>query len=975
MARNVFLLSAYRIISAWLLTADYDKRMRLLTRLYGMYSTGEFAKEQPEEHSTTAAEPCLPPTDHPSLNAPAHSPLHSYCRYLRAYFGKSSLPTETKWQPSATKSYINLAVIRREKVTHEELLQFMLATLHGDVDEILKIKEPVKIEHIFDSNPGEDLQCILVEGAPGVGKTTLAWQVCHRWGRGDLFQQYALILLVKLREEVLRKATSLANLLISQEDERTKLGIAEYLKQTNGKKVLVILEGLDELPISLLTQQSVFTKLFSGTLLPRATILVTSRPSATVQLWDKWKYRISRHIEVLGFTKDNIAVYISTNLDGDDRKDFERYLSINPHIRSLMYVPINCTIVIAVYKDCLYYHRPPPRSVTELYTCLVECILRRYLKDHNYNDKKFKTLANLPSPVHDRFCTLTELAYEGVMNQQYIYSTEIEHLGFMDVVAEEHPLNCSYNLSYNFLHLSIQEYLAARYISSMPLHEQEQVLREVCHMKRLRNTCRYLAGITKFKDIDRTILKEVIESEFSKTLDEQEESRRLEMFGIIHDLLEATERLLKEVYGEEEEEEMHKIAVDLLKAAQRLFKQNNNWVKQKKDEWRTAIQILKNIERLVFVKRTRIEEDRWKIANDLLKTAERLGKQLNREMNDVGKETLYILKRIDEIRLLREISEHSALLATLMKYINRHHEPKHAVIITDAVNNHTTASVIKISTYALQLLSESEATAVLERRKVYECILLDYNSPIDFSTLGYCIAHSNCQWWLQLGTFQQQMKSTEGVEMFVQKLKSHRRDCQPSYRVYSLNIYHNNPDCAQKLLTVFPGHIYPHMKRLLIHYDFIQPLPQCVPVLISRIKHLRLLILEGATTCTLIDTLQILANSSNPTLTALQLSMTSFNLSAMRTLCSALLCRSTSIATLILYNCGIDNQQASILREILGNLCRLNILDLSFNDIHDREAAAIAKATRRLQIVELQGNPISAELRDQLATYDNVHLD
>ena len=758
------------------------------------YSTGEFAKEPPEPHSTTAAEPCLPPTDHPSLNAPAHSPLHSYCRYLRAYFGKSSLPTETKWQPSATKSYINLAVIRRENVTHKELLQFMLATLHGDVDEILKIKEPVKIEHIFDSNPGEDLQCILAEGAPGVGKTTLAWQVCHRWGRGDLFQQYALVLLVKLREEVMRKSTSLANLLISQDDERTKVGIAEYLKQTNGKKVLVILEGLDELPTSLLTQQSVFTKLLSGILLPRATILVTSRPSATVQLWDKWKYRISRHIEVLGFTKDNIAMYISTNLDGDDRKDFERYLSINPHIRSLMYVPINCTIVIAVYKDCLYYHRPPPRSVTELYTCLVECILRRYLKDHNYNDKKFKTLANLPSPVHERFCTLTELAYEGVMTQQYIFSTEIEHLGLMDVVAEEHPLNCSYDLSYNFLHLSIQEYLAARYISSMPLHKQEQVIMELCHMKRLRNTCRYVAGITKFKDIDKAILKEVIENEFTKTLDEQEESRRLEMFGIIHDLLEAIERLLEEVSGEEEEEEMHKMAVDLLTATQRLFKQNNSWVKQKKDEWRIAIQVLEITERVVMVKRTRIE-DRWEIVNNLLKATERLEKQINREIKDVGEDGLFILVRLDRLKKggCSQFDAESVIQEQLKGIRERLPTPMAHIlkIIHDTLSESIAidAHVTKLSTYALQLLSESKVTGVLECDKTYECTLSDYNSPIDFSTLGYCIAHSSCQWWLQLGTSIKYMQSTEGIEMFVKKLKSHQKDCQPSYRLNSLLIY------------------------------------------------------------------------------------------------------------------------------------------------------------------------------------------
>ena len=310
--------------------------------------------------------------------------MDSYCHYLRAFFGKSRLPTEIKWQPSITNSYINLAVISREKVTHKELLKFTIATLHGDVDEILEVKKPVKIEHILDSKSGETLQCVLAEGASGIGKTTLAWQVCHRWGKGELFQQYTLVVLVKLREGVMRKAKTLANLLISQEDERTTVEIAEYLKQTNGKNVLVILEGLDELPISLLTRRSIFTKLLSGTLLPSATILVTSRPSATVELWNKWKCRISRHIEVLGFSKDNIAEYISTNVDDDKHKNFERYLSINPHIRSLMYVPINCTIVIAVYKDCLNYDKPHPKTVTELYTCLVESIYTKALSEGSW---------------------------------------------------------------------------------------------------------------------------------------------------------------------------------------------------------------------------------------------------------------------------------------------------------------------------------------------------------------------------------------------------------------------------------------------------------------------------------------------------------------------------------------------------------------------------------------------------------------
>ena len=898
--------------------------------------------------------------------------MDSYCHYLRAFFGKSSLPTETKWQPSITNSYINLAVISREKVTHKELEHFMLATLHGDVDEILEVKEPIVIEHIFDSKPGKALQCVLAEGAPGVGKTTLAWQVCHRWGKGELFQQYDLVVLVKLREEVVRKAKTLANLLIYQEDERTTVEIAEYLKQTNGKKVLVILEGLDELPISLLTQQSIFTKLLSGTLLPSATILVTSRPSATVELWNKWKCRISRHIEVLGFSKDNIAEYISTNVDDDERKNFERYLSINPHIRSLMYVPINCTIVIAVYEDCLYHDKPHPKTVTELYTCLVESILRRYLKDNGFNDN-IKSFASLPPSVHANFCALTKLAYEGVMTQQYIYNKKIEHLGLMDVVAEEHPFD-SYNLSYNFLHLSIQEYLAACYISVMPSHEQGQILQEVCHMKHLRNMCLYLGGITKFEGVDRVILTDVIENEFSKNLDEQEESRRLEMSGIIHDLLKAIERLMEQISGRKEEVE---IAGDLLEATNTLFKLTNKkrWVKQKKDEWKIAIRILSITERLVSMKQTKRKEDRWETANNFLNATERFGKLINRELKEVGKWELDVLMRIDKLYEMSKlfVSERRPVteefLKEMQEMINRYHKlPARMYDKIGAAMDELstmTGKVLDLSTYALQLLCESEAISVLDCKE-YKCTLSDYNSPVDFFALGYCISHSNCSWWLQLGDSGQYMQVTEGIEMLAKKLQSRQR----SYTIKTFIFCHNNP----QLLRDFPDHTYLHLESLQLEFPPIelrplQPLPPCMPVLISRMVVLRCLTISGTTIDSVIDVLHSLVNISKDTLEVLHLATLSFNRPAMEALCCALDFHGTSICSLILSYCGITDEQASILRKILGKL-KLNDLDLSDNHIHDKEAVAIAEATP-LSIVTLRGNPISD--KGKLAKYENVY--
>ena len=941
--------------------------------------TGEFSKEPPEQQSTTMTEPRPPPTHHPSFSPPlSHSPLHRYCHYLRAYFGNSSLPTETKWQPSKTESYINLAVIRREKVTHKELLQFTLATLHGDVDVILEVKEPVEIEHILDSKPGKTLHCILVEGAPGVGKTTLAWHLCHRWGRGDLFQQYILVILVKLREEVVRKAGSLADLLISQEDQQNMIVTAEQLKETNGKKVLVILEGLDEFPMYLLKQRSVITEMLSGTLLPRATILVTSRPSATVQLWDRWKHRISRHIEVLGFTKENIALYISTNLDDDECRDFEKYLAINTHIRSLMYIPINCTIVIAVYKDCCHYDKPLPRTITELYTCLVQSILRRYLKSHSH--EKLQTLTSLPPPVHAHFQALKELAYDGVMNQQYIYTADIEDLGLMDVVVEQHPFECSHSLSYNFLHFSIQEFLAAHYISTMPLDKQEKLLQKVCSMKHLRNTCRFLAGITRFKGVDRKILRKAIYDKGNKKLSKQDEEDEKSKYRLVQELLESTERLVDHVNSSENnDDDIIRIVSELLMATERFLERKNNILEAKMEEWRHAIDLLKFTEMLMDSKMRK----RWEIVGDLLDVLGRLEKQLNQELESiVGKDGIRILYNAKELhKITREVKagiidqeayyqlmKNSTLSVEQPRFVEKEKETKLLEALQDM--EYEESGIVRISSFALQILYECEDCGILETRKTYEFTLTDYSPLIDFTTVGYCITHSRCGWRLQLGqgADDTEMQSTEGIEMLAHELKRYYSDCELYYTIKNITIYHKNLDCTQQLLRAFPNGVYLHIQRLQLHGAALadpQPLPQCLPQVLSRMRRLQSLIIEKATPDTLTHTLQSLNSSC---LSEFQLSRLELSPSVMNELCSSIRNRCNTLVTLNLHSCGIDDKKAFCLAPLFLNLTVLGRLYLNINDIHDEGAFAIVEATCTHKIiVNLRYNRISEKGRKKLA--------
>ena len=54
---------------------------------------------------------------------------------------------------------------------------------------------------------------ILLEGAPGSGKSTLAIHICQKWGKGELFQEFSLIILVQLRIPEIQQAKCIADLL------------------------------------------------------------------------------------------------------------------------------------------------------------------------------------------------------------------------------------------------------------------------------------------------------------------------------------------------------------------------------------------------------------------------------------------------------------------------------------------------------------------------------------------------------------------------------------------------------------------------------------------------------------------------------------------------------------------------------------------------------------------------------------------
>ena len=358
---------------------------------------------------------------------------------------------------------------------------FTKATLRGKSDDIFHKKKRIHFSNLAKTKDGEPAQLVPVEGAPGIGKSTFAWEACRKWGAGEILQQYELMVLLRLREKRVQQAKTIADLFYYKDSADVKQRVVEGVENSNGAGVLLVLEGFDELPTQLWTEDSLFMDIIKGERLTKATILVTSRhwASRPLLLNDELHRPLSQHIEILGFTRKDIEDYLEC-MTFDDPSLFpglKQYLSCYPIIASMMYVPLNCAIVLEVYRESRSdVNQLIAKTMTELYTSLVRTLLIRYLHDHpeygdKYKNKSLPSFHDLPEPIYEQFCELARIAYKGICNDEQIIFTDLpdgfETLGVMQCVPELY-VDQGAVVSYNFLHLTLQEFLAAYHVSLMP---------------------------------------------------------------------------------------------------------------------------------------------------------------------------------------------------------------------------------------------------------------------------------------------------------------------------------------------------------------------------------------------------------------------------------------------------------------------------------------------------------------------------
>ena len=185
---------------------------------------------------------------HLAKSAHHRSPMDTFVHYVKNTYKQYKIEKNLdvlKWPPTPSKIFINLACIDWESVvSKEEVDEYTRAMVEdGNVDVIMKKKTNIDFSDIVQDLPPltASEKVVLVEGAPGVGKSTFAWEFCRRWERGEIAQQYQLVLLLQLRDERMSRAMTLRDL-IYHSSESVCQAVVEELESTFGVNTLIVLD-------------------------------------------------------------------------------------------------------------------------------------------------------------------------------------------------------------------------------------------------------------------------------------------------------------------------------------------------------------------------------------------------------------------------------------------------------------------------------------------------------------------------------------------------------------------------------------------------------------------------------------------------------------------------------------------------------------------------------------------------------------
>ena len=419
--------------------------------------------------------------------------------------------SDDQWPPPITNNVFRLAMIKtRERVRrgYTEDDSVRQKRIEDKVDNQLlgKGKDSIELREVFKGTKGHERK-VLMEGGPGNGKSTLCLHICHEWMDARLFQEYGLVILVRLRELSIQAAKSIAELLPRRSDAMGQ-EIESVLTESDGSMLLLVLDGWDEFPQSAPAYEMILN-IIKGKKLPKSSVIITSRPISSSILHP---FVFSRII-ILGFTKDEVHRYFMKCLENSAEGVDNLLMRIkeNPIIEGSCYLPLNASVLVHLFK-CR--GNKLPATQYGIFTELICCCIFRHLKKTHQDIDELQSLDKLPPTVDDQFQQICKIAYDGIMEDRVIFNLGPNYntLGLLQGV--ESIAVCGKSYTYNFIHLTLQEVLGAIYMATkLDASEQAEQFQKLFGRPRFNTVFQFFTAKTKLQTPEiRCVVKKIAEN-------------------------------------------------------------------------------------------------------------------------------------------------------------------------------------------------------------------------------------------------------------------------------------------------------------------------------------------------------------------------------------------------------------------------------------------------------------------------------
>ena len=452
---------------------------------------------------------------------------------------------DDNWPVVTPKHFTSVALIHHKgERTKREVLaianlqkrgNFDLDKIHTDGEYFKQSKCSKDISDIFAKVECADgtTKCpgiILIEGVAGIGKTVLSKEIVFQWANGELLSDHTLVFLIPLRDTESQKIHSVKSFINYFGYPQVTEYIVNYIIDSKGKNVTVVFDGYDELSEKLRRDSFLYKMMTQNVIeIPFCNVVITSRPNASAHLHDK----VDLRVEILGFTNEDRKAYIVDALKHDDNRieKVMTYLNNNPAINAYCYIPLNMTILLSFFENSDDTDISEiPNTQTEINEKFICTTISRYIRNLKGLVLNFSTFSEVQAPCDDHeigtpcvghekgvpygriFKEISKLAFKALEKDKIVFTAvELQEtcpcleaqsenwngLGLLKPVQLFTVENILRNVSFNFLHFTVQEILAAYHITLMSEAEQLKCMNQTFWDNRYYNTWIMYVGLTK----------------------------------------------------------------------------------------------------------------------------------------------------------------------------------------------------------------------------------------------------------------------------------------------------------------------------------------------------------------------------------------------------------------------------------------------------------------------------------------------